>query len=149
MTEFDIIQHFFATQGLARNDVKLSIGDDTALVQPPTHSHLAITTDTLIENVHFPKDTSEADIRYKSFAVNLGDLASMCASPSWFTLALTLPTPDETWLKQFSSGLFELANQYSIQLIGGDLTRGPLSITVTAIGSVPPHQALKRSGAKP
>lgn len=147
--EFDIIHHFFSQQKIERNDVILGIGDDCALVTTPCDQQLAITVDTLVAGVHFPHETSAYDIGYKALAVNLSDLAAMSAEPAWITVALTLHENNETWLSEFSRGLFALANQHRVQLIGGDLTRGPLTITIQAHGFVPNGQAIKRSGAKP
>lgn len=149
MTEFDIIKQYFAMQVEHRPDVILGIGDDAAIVQPPSGCELAITTDTLVAGVHFSTTTSAFNIGYKALAVNLSDLAAMGATPAWITLALTLPEANEPWLQGFCDGFFTLANRYRATLIGGDLTQGPLSITVQAIGWIPPHQALLRSKAKP
>lgn len=149
LNEFDIIQMFFHHSSLYREDILLGIGDDCALVVPPLDHALAITTDTLVEGVHFLKNTAAYDIGFKALAVNLSDLAAMGAKPAWFTLALSLPEADETWLKGFSSGLFALANRYAVPLIGGDLTRGSLTITIQAHGFVRINKALRRDGAKP
>ena len=149
MNEFDIIKQYFDSQKEKRADVLCGIGDDAAIVKPKADEALVITTDTLVADVHFFHSSSPYDIAYKSLAVNLSDLAAMGARPAWITLALTLPNDDEEWLAQFSKGLFHLANQYHIQLIGGDLTHGPLSVTITAFGFVPTQKALLRSHAKP
>jgi thiamine-monophosphate kinase len=149
MNEFAIIEHFFNSSNIKRNDVMLGIGDDCAIVQPPHDQELLITTDTLVSGVHFLPEMHAYDIGFKSLAVNLSDLAAKGAEPAWMTLALTLPKNDETWLKDFSKGLFELANRYHIQLIGGDLTKGPLSITIQAMGFASKNQSLRRSNAKP
>ena len=146
MNEFDIIKKYFyrPVEGL----VKTGIGDDAAILEIPQQQNLVVTTDTLISDVHFLANTSAFDIGYKSLAVNLSDLAAMGATPKWVTLALTMPHADETWLTQFSQGFFELANYHQVQLIGGDMTHGPLSITVQAFGLIPHQQALLRSKAK-
>jgi thiamine-monophosphate kinase len=149
MNEFAIIQHFFTTQRISRNEVTLGIGDDAAIITPPANQQIVITTDTLVENVHFLKQTSAYDIGFKSLAVNLSDLAAMGATPAWITLALTLPAMDETWLTDFSRGFFALASDYKTQLIGGDLTHGPLTITIQAHGLIPSGQAIQRNHAKP
>jgi thiamine-monophosphate kinase len=107
------------------------------------------TTDTLIEGVHFPKDTSGRAVAHKALTVNLSDLAAMGAEPAWINLSLSLPDYDETWLRDFSLSLQELTEYYSVQLIGGDTVQGPLSITITAQGFIPQGQALMRSRAKP
>ena len=115
----------------------------------PPGQELAITTDTLVAGIHFPDTTHAYDIGYKSLAVNLSDLAAMGATPAWVTLAITLPQANENWLHAFCEGFFTLANRYQVQLIGGDLTHGPLSITVQALGFTPKQKALLRTGAKP
>jgi thiamine-monophosphate kinase len=148
MNEFSIIEHFFNQQKINRQDVIVGIGDDCAIVHPPINQELLITTDTLVNEVHFLKNTSAYDIGFKALAVNLSDLAAKGAEPAWITGALTLPAADEQWLKEFASGLFELANRYHVQLIGGDLTKGPLTITLQAIGFAPSNQAIRRNGAK-
>ncbi|MCJ8319592.1 MAG: thiamine-phosphate kinase [Colwellia sp.] len=148
MKEFNLIKRFFTEQVTNRKDVVLGIGDDCALISPPERQHIAITTDTLVSGVHFPVNTSPRAIGHKSIAVNLSDLAAMGAEPAWVSLALTLPEFNEQWLTEFCAGLFELCEYYNIQLIGGDTTQGPLSITVTAQGLVPIDTPLRRSGAK-
>lgn len=148
ISEFDIIRNYFV-RAPRRREVALGIGDDAALVRVPVGQELALTTDTLVAGRHFPLGTAAADIGWKSLAVSLSDLAAMGAQPAWFTLALTLPEPDTAWLKGFSAGLFELADEHGVDLIGGDTTRGPLSITIQAHGLVPEGYALRRSGAQP
>ena len=103
--------------------------------------------DTLVAGVHFPADTAPAAIGHKALAVNLSDLAAMGAEPAWFTLALTLPEADADWLADFARGMFRLADDYGVQLVGGDVTHGPLSVTVQAHGLLPRGSALRRSGA--
>jgi thiamine-monophosphate kinase len=150
MTEFDIIKRYFAEQHmLDGNEVRIGIGDDAAIVNAPLQSELAITTDTLVEGVHFLTTALAFDIGHKALAVNLSDLAAMGAEPLWVTLALTLPQVDHHWLSAFCEGFFSLAHRYQVKLIGGDLTRGPLSITIQAIGKIPLRQALLRSTAEP
>lgn len=149
MKEFDLIKNYFATQALRRPDVLCGIGDDAALVQPPENTILAITTDTLVSGVHFFSNTHPEDIGYKAIAVSLSDLAAMGATPAWVLLTLTLPEAQETWIQSFCNGFFTLANRYQVELIGGDLTKGPLSITVQAIGLLPNDKQLLRSTAKP
>lgn len=148
MNEFDIIRKYFASHAVTRGDVALGIGDDAAIVSPPVDQQIVITTDTLVNGVHFPENTAAYDVGFKSLAVNLSDLAAMGATPAWLTLALTLPNANETWLNDFCRGFFALCKDSQAQLIGGDLTRGPLSITVQAMGLVPTNQAIKRSGAQ-
>ncbi|MGI2065466.1 thiamine-phosphate kinase [Shewanella sp. MF08487] len=148
MKEFQLIECYFSNRGPTRRDVKLGIGDDCALVQPAENKSIAISCDTLVENVHFFPDMPPAALGYKALAVNLSDLAAMGAEPAWMTLALTLPDVDETWLSGFSEGLFEAADYYGIALIGGDTTRGPRAINITVHGQVPQGKALTRHGAK-
>ncbi|WJG08415.1 thiamine-phosphate kinase [Aliiglaciecola sp. LCG003] len=149
MKEFDVIERFFNCKSYQRKDVIQGIGDDCAITRVPDGLNLATTTDTLISGVHFPIDTAPEAIAHKALAVNLSDLAAMGAEPAWFSLSLSLPSVDEAWLDAFSKSLFELAEYYSIQLIGGDTVNGPLSITITAQGFVPQEHALIRSGAMP
>lgn len=148
MHEFNLIKQFCAFQTVERKDVILTSGDDCAIVSIPEDQQLAITTDTLISGVHFPENTSAFDIGHKCLAVNLSDLAAMGAEPAWITFALTLPQVDQAWLDELARGFFNLATQHQVQLIGGDLTRGHLSLTLQAQGLIPNNTALKRSGAK-
>jgi thiamine-monophosphate kinase len=132
----------------SRDDVVLGIGDDGAILSVPNDHHLVMCTDTLNAGVHFPDDTAPEDIGYKSLAVNLSDLAAMGASPAWASLAISLPDADQLWLEKFLDGFFELADEHGVQLIGGDTTQGPLSITISAQGFIPKQMALRRDGAK-
>ena len=127
----------------------LGVGDDAALLRVPPGQQLAVTVDTLVAGVHFPHETDAVSIGHKALAVNLSDLAAMGAEPAWVTLALTLPQADEDWLAGFSRGFLELAEGCGVSLVGGDTTRGPLSITVQASGFVPDGAALRRGGARP
>ncbi|EPR2692656.1 thiamine-phosphate kinase [Raoultella planticola] len=147
--EFSLIARYFDRVKSIRLDVETGIGDDCALLNIPEKKTLAISTDTLVAGNHFLPDIDPADLAYKALAVNLSDLAAMGAEPAWLTLALTLPEADEAWLAAFSDSLFMQLNYYDMQLIGGDTTRGPLSMTLGIHGFVPPGRALKRSGAKP
>ncbi|QIU91972.1 thiamine-phosphate kinase [Yokenella regensburgei] len=147
--EFSLIARYFDRVRTSRMDVETGIGDDCALLNVPEKQTLAISTDTLVSGIHFLPDISPADLAYKALAVNLSDLAAMGAEPAWLTLALTLPDVDEAWLSSFSDSLFEQLNYYDMQLIGGDTTRGPLSMTLGIHGYVPLGRALKRDGAKP
>ncbi|MDR9435692.1 MAG: thiamine-phosphate kinase [Thiohalophilus sp.] len=149
LSEFDIIARYFAQATPGREDVVLGIGDDAAVIEPPAGQQLVVAIDTLVAGVHFPLDTEPYDIGWKALAVNLSDLAAMGAEPAWLTLALTLEHNDEDWLAAFSRGLADLAGQYGLQLVGGDTTRGPLTITVQVAGYLPPGQALTRQGAAP
>ncbi|EEG8145052.1 thiamine-phosphate kinase [Salmonella enterica] len=147
--EFSLIARYFDRVRSSRLDVETGIGDDCALLNIPEKQTLAISTDTLVAGNHFLPDIDPADLAYKALAVNLSDLAAMGADPAWLTLALTLPEVDEPWLEAFSDSLFALLNYYDMQLIGGDTTRGPLSMTLGIHGYIPAGRALKRSGAKP
>lgn len=147
--EFSLISRYFDRVRSSRLDVETGIGDDCALLSVPEKQTLAISTDTLVSGIHFLPDINPADLARKALAVNLSDLAAMGADPAWLTLALTLPSVDEAWLETFSDSLFEQLNYYDMQLIGGDTTKGPLSMTLGIHGFVPEGRALKRSGAKP
>jgi len=148
LSEFDIIQNYFAKQGLSRDEVILGIGDDAAITKIATGLEQVITTDTLTSGVHFPIDTAPEAIGHKSLAVNLSDLAAMGAEPVWFTMNLSLPEYDKDWLNRFVTGLFALAAKHNICLIGGDTVKGQLSISIQAAGQLPAGSALRRSGAK-
>ncbi len=149
-SEFDIIRQYFTLPviGSVRTDVELGIGDDAAILSVPEGHHLVQSVDTLILGVHFPAETSAEDIAYKALAVNLSDMAAMGAEPAWFALAITLPDDNEKWLKAFSKSLSMLAKQYNVQLIGGDTTNGPLSISITINGFVQKNKALRRNSAQ-
>lgn len=149
MTEFEIIQTYFNRLPVSRADVRVGIGDDAAICRVPSGMETVITTDVLNAGVHFLEDVDPAALGHKSLAVNLSDLAAVGAEPAWFLLALTLPRAEPEWLERFAQGMFALAQRYNVQLIGGDTTRGPLSIAVTAIGTVPQGKGLLRAGAKP
>lgn len=147
MHEFELIKKYF-TRNQNRPDVIHGIGDDAAIVKPLEGQELAITTDTMLENIHFFSSCSAYDIGYKALAINLSDLAAVGATPAWITLALSLKEANEQWLQEFCNGLFALAKRYHMQLIGGDLTHGTLAITIQACGFVPPGKAILRSGAR-
>ncbi len=149
LSEFQLIKEYFTTIASKRSDVVLGVGDDCALLQLPAGKELAVTVDTLVEGVHFLASDDPEAIGHKALAVNLSDLAAMGAEPAWVTLALTLPEIDSSWLQQFSRGFLSLAEQYGIQLVGGDTTQGPRSITVTAHGLVESGKALRRDTAQP
>jgi thiamine-monophosphate kinase len=148
MKEFELIKHFFTEQAVKRKDVLLAIGDDCAVVASPEKQDIVVTTDTLVAGVHFPVETLPRAIGHKAVAVNLSDIAAMGAEPNWLSLAITLPEVNHDWLAEFSLGVFELCEFYNVQLIGGDTTQGPLSITITAQGVTPEGKYLSRSGAK-
>lgn len=132
MNEFEIIRRYF-TRGAARADVLTGIGDDAAVLRAP--ARIAVTVDTLLEGVHFPAGAPADAVGHRALAVSLSDLAAMGARPCWATLALTLPAADPAWLEAFAAGFFALAERFDVALVGGNLTRGPLSITVEATGA--------------
>jgi len=149
--EFDLIERFFKTGSTANapnSTVSLGIGDDCALIKPLPGEEIAITSDMLVEGRHFFADTDPEQLGHKALAVNLSDLAAIGAKPIGFTLAIALPNVDVQWLEALSKGLHKLAKQFSCPLIGGDTTAGPLTLSITAIGSVPAEKAIRRSGAK-
>lgn len=148
MDEFELIRQHFADLAPTGDGVSLGIGDDCALLSVPAGHELAITTDTLVSGRHFPTQTAPYDIGWKSLAVSLSDLAAMGAEPRAFLLALTLESVDPAWLAEFARGLRDLARAHRIALIGGDTTRGPQSINITAMGVVPRGRALRRSNAQ-
>ena len=147
-TEFNLIKKYFSYD-FEREDVALGVGDDCALLSPPQGKQLAVTVDTLVSGVHFPETTSPDDIAYKSLAVSLSDLAAMGAEPAWATLALTLPDSREEWLQAFSTSFKETLKTYGVQLVGGDTTQGPLSITVQLTGFIDAEKTMRRDAAKP
>ncbi len=147
LDEFALIERI-ARRTRARADIVLGIGDDAALLQPAPGQQLAVTADTLNAGVHFPAESAPADIGWKALAANLSDLAAMGAVPAWCTLSLSLPQAEGDWLDAFADGLFALADASGIAVVGGDTTRGPLSISITAMGQVPAAQALRRDGAR-
>jgi thiamine-monophosphate kinase len=147
-SEFDLIARYFTRLGADRMDVRIGVGDDGAVVMPPSSRELVVVTDSLLEGVHFPPGSPAASIGHRAFAVNLSDLAAMGADPAWGVLAITLPDADEDWLAQFSRAAGDLCRKHNVALIGGDTTRGPLSITVTMIGIAPVGVALERRGGQ-
>ena len=149
LTEFELISRYFARQPVARADVALGIGDDAAVLDVPPGQQLVVSTDMLVAGVHFPENTDAVSIGHKSLAANLSDLAAMGATPAWYTLNLSLPQADPGWLEGFCQGMFALALKHDAALVGGDTTRGPLTIGIQIMGLVPQGQALKRAGARP
>ena len=145
MSEQEIIEQYFSRHQIADETVVVGIGDDAAIVNPPDNSRLVITTDTLNEEVHFYKDCDAQYVGHKSLAVNLSDIAAMGAIPLWATLNLSLPEINHAWLKNFSNGLYALADQFDVKIIGGDLVKGPLSVTLTVIGYLNSESQLLRS----
>lgn len=149
MSEFDLIRNHFTRIGGRRADVVLGVGDDCALLRVPQGYELAASIDTLVAGVHFYPDCDPQGLGHKSLAVGLSDLAAMGAEPVWATLALTLPDADAAWLDAFSHGFARLARKHGVALVGGDTTRGPLTITVQVQGLVPTATAVLRRGARP
>jgi thiamine-monophosphate kinase len=143
--EFDLIARHFtrATPGAV-----LGVGDDCALLAPSPGMQLAVSSDMLLEGRHFSPQDSPAGLGHKSLAVNLSDLAAMGATPRWATLSIALPEANDAWLTAFARGFFRIADQHGIELVGGDTTRGALTLSITVIGEVPPGQALRRDGAQ-
>ena len=155
-SEFDLIKKYFeqppreVRPGDRRaRRVSLGIGDDAALLRPSAGMELAVSTDLILEGTHFRAGADARKLGHKALAVNRSDMAAMGAAPRWATLALALPAADEAWLEGFSRGFFALAARFGVELIGGDTTRGPLSICVTILGEVPTGLALFRAGARP
>lgn len=149
LSEFDIIARYFTRQGAYRDDVVLGVGDDAALLKVPAARQLVVAVDTLVAGRHFPDDTAAFDIGWKALAVNLSDFAAMGATPAWATLSLTMPAVDKHWLQAFADGFYSLAEQYQVALVGGDTTRGPLSVSVQLQGYIEPGKVLRRDAAKP
>lgn len=145
MSEFDLIKRHFTRPAPG---ALLGVGDDCALLQVTHGKVLAVSSDMLVSGTHFFPQADPYLLGHKTLAVNLSDLAAMGAYPRWATLAISLPSADESWLEQFSAGFFALANRYGVDLIGGDTTRGPLNLCVTIFGEVDAGQALRRSGAQ-
>ncbi|HEX9473755.1 MAG TPA: thiamine-phosphate kinase [Steroidobacteraceae bacterium] len=146
--EGEIIERYFRHLGAVRTDVALGIGDDAALLRPAPGCELVQSTDALVEQVHFLPGSAPRSLGHRALAVNLSDLAAMGATPAWALLSLTLPRLDESWLGEFASGFARLAREHEVALVGGNLSRGPLSITVQLTGQVPQGTALRRSGAR-
>ena len=148
MSEQELIRKYFSRHQSASGTVEIGVGDDAAVVDPPYSSKLVITTDTLNVGVHFYANCKAEYVGHKSLAVNLSDIAAMGAVPLWATLSLSLPKIDHAWLTGFSDGLYTLAEQHNVMLVGGDLVKGPLSITIQIIGYIENRQALLRSGCQ-
>lgn len=146
--EFDLIERYFSRRS-ARADVLLGVGDDAALLMVPPGQALVAATDTLVEGRHFLAGAPPESIGHQALAVNLSDLAAMGADPAWALLSLSLPEARESWLERFAAGLYALASRYGVELVGGDTVRGPLVVTIEALGFVEPARALRRAGAKP
>lgn len=143
--EFELIARYFTRP--ARTAL-VGVGDDCALVKPGDGLALAITTDMLVEGTHFFVGADPEALGHKTLAVNLSDIAAMGADPKWATLAIALPNADEAWIASFARGFFALADRFAVELIGGDTTRGPRTMSVTMIGTFPPGVAMRRDGAR-
>jgi len=148
LDEFSLISRYFDKKIKRRKEVFLGIGDDCSLIKLKSNQLLAQTTDTLVENTHFFPSMPADAVGYKALAVSLSDLAAMGAQPAHVFLSLTLPKADRQWVQKFCRGFFKLANQYDVDLIGGNLSRGPLSITVQAQGYISKKDILRRDAAK-
>lgn len=145
--EFTLIYRYFSALG-GGDAVDLSVGDDCAILRLEEGERLAASVDTMVAGVHFPEDSFPEDIGYRAVAAAASDLAAMGARPLGMTLALTLPEVDELWLNAFSQGLAAAKTAFTLPLVGGDTTRGPLTISVQVMGALPPGQALTRGGAR-
>jgi thiamine-monophosphate kinase len=149
--EFDLIQRFFLRRqaaNSAQSGIILGIGDDAAVLALPPDTELVAAVDTIVAGRHFPQGTDPRSIGHRALAVNLSDMAAMGATPAWATLSLTVPSVDAAWLERFSAGLLDLADASRVALVGGDTTRGPLTVAVQILGHVPRGTALRRSGAR-
>jgi thiamine-monophosphate kinase len=146
--EFALIDRYFRDRGAQRADVRLGVGDDGALLRLPPGEDLVAVSDTLVDGVHFPSGSDPRSVGHRALAVNLSDIAAMGGTPRWALLSLTLPSVDEAWLEAFAAGFGDLALGHGVALVGGDTTRGPLTIGVQVLGSVPAGQGLRRSGAR-
>lgn len=148
--EFEIIERYFKSlSNLSQheNTVVLGPGDDCAVLRVPDDMELCVSTDTLIEDVHFLPNSQAKVVVSRTMGANLSDLAAMGATPYAFLLAMTFPEAKEDWLEDFSITLSEFIEKHQVPLVGGNLSKGPLSLTVTIMGTVPPGSAIKRSGA--
>jgi thiamine-monophosphate kinase len=145
VSEFDVIRQYFTR---APQHSELGVGDDAALIRVSPNMELAISADMLVSGTHFFAEADPYQLGWKALAVNLSDMAAMGAQPKWATLAIALPNIDHAWLAEFSRGLFACADTFGVDLIGGDTTRGPLTISVQIMGEVPNGLAIKRSGAQ-
>jgi thiamine-monophosphate kinase len=143
--EFALIDRYFRGLG-ARPDAPVGIGDDGAVLAPPAGHEIVAVVDTLVEGVHFPAGSPARSIGHRALAVNLSDIAAMGAVPAWALLALTLPRADDAWLAEFAAGFGALARLHDVQLVGGDTTAGPLTVTVQVLGTIARGEALLRSG---
>src|SRR5882724_3802355 len=150
--EFELIRRYFLKDRdavrAAHSGVVLGIGDDAAVLTLPPDTELIAAVDTIVAGRHFPQGSDAGSIGHRALAVNLSDIAAMGATPAWATLALTLPSADAAWLERFSAGFLDLADANGVELVGGDTTRGPLTVSVQILGYVPRGTALRRNGAR-
>lgn len=145
--EFELIERYFRHP---TPHALVGPGDDCAVLPAPAAGMaLAVSSDMLVEGRHFLPTVPPRLLGHKALAVNLSDLAAAGARPLAFTLALALPRVDTGWLEGFSGGLMALAREHGCELVGGDVTAGPLNICITVFGEVPARGALLRSGARP
>ncbi|NHR05014.1 thiamine-phosphate kinase [Chromobacterium haemolyticum] len=145
MNEFELIRRYFTRPA---GGAVLGVGDDAAILRPTPDRDLHVSVDMLVEGRHFFADVAPEALGHKTLAVNLSDMAAMGAAPRWVVLSLALPVMDETWAAGFSRGFFALAERYGVDVIGGDTTRGPLTLSVTVGGETPRGQALRRAAAR-
>ncbi len=148
MDEHLLIQKYFSDIGsayLAERNVEVSVGDDSSILNLNSDLQYINSLDTSIEDIHFLNSMSPRDIAYRSCAVALSDLAACGANPSWYSIALTFPKVEKSWLENFSLGLKDFSNEYKIPLVGGDTTKGKLSVTVQVMGEVQKGKALLRA----
>ncbi|MBL8392449.1 MAG: thiamine-phosphate kinase [Candidatus Accumulibacter sp.] len=145
-SEFELIRRHFTRP---TPQALLGPGDDCALLVPSEGMLLAVTTDMLVEGTHFLPNTDPGALGWKTLAVSLSDLAAMGARPRWALLAGSLPADDELWIAQFAAGLFACAGHHTVDVVGGDTTRGPRNLCLTAIGELPSAAALRRDRALP
>ena len=148
MDEFNLIEKFCRRIGVQHAETLLGVGDDAAIVQVPDGMQLAVSVDTLVEDVHFTRGTTPDKLAKKLLAVNLSDMAAMGADPKWATICLSMPQAEPSWMEAFSKSLHDMACEYQVELIGGDTTRGPLTLSLQIMGLLPQGQALSRAGAK-
>ena len=149
LSEFSLIDDYIAISATTRPDVRIGVGDDCAVLEVPSGRSLAVSMDTLVVGRHFTDGADAVNLGHKVLAVNLSDLAAMGAEPAWAMLSLTMPAADVLWVQEFMQGFLALADRFGVQLVGGDTTRGPLSITVQIHGFVDPRQMMRRNGAQP
>ena len=147
--EFHLIEQYFQPLSQPIKESELGIGDDGAILDVHVDQQWVVVTDTMVEGVHYPKQTDPYDIGWKLLAVNLSDLAAMGAKPKSYSLAVTLPSVNAEWLESFVLGLQRWAIPLTIPLIGGDTTKGQQTVlTLSAIGEMPAGLGILRKNAK-